>query len=293
MMPFPPFTAFFYGGLVNEGAVVNTLMLSYATMGVITLMWGLVGYSLAFAPSIASGVVGDLSLAASIFGNQARAIGAPTITEHTYMVFQVCRCARRVRVSALSAWCRARGRNSMRFVVSRFRTQSLSPSLCVAVFPIFAAHVRHHHRRHYLGRRRAEDQVSAGEVQRTLSFVRARARLLCWGVDLSQNFCEQLSLLCVVELFCELLSTVLLLSLSLLLRCCRFQWFLLFVAIWHVLVYCPLAHWIFYANGWLFTYGSIDFAGTYVRSRTTLRRFSAAALDVVSRRRSYLGLTVA
>ena len=84
-----PGLAFFYGGLVNEGSVVNTLMLSYGAMGVITLMWGLVGYSLSFAPSIASGVVGDLSLAASVFGNQVRAVGAPTITEHTYMVFQV------------------------------------------------------------------------------------------------------------------------------------------------------------------------------------------------------------
>ena len=83
-----PGLAFFYGGLVNEGSVVNTMMLSYGCMGVITMMWGLVGYSLAFAPSIPSGVVGDLSLAASIFGDQIRYPGPPTynITEHVFMV---------------------------------------------------------------------------------------------------------------------------------------------------------------------------------------------------------------
>ena len=29
-------------------------------------------------------------------------------------------------------------------------------------------------------------------------------------------------------------------------------------------MYCPLAHWIFYVNGWLFTYGALDFAGGMV-----------------------------
>lgn len=31
---------FFYGGFVSEKAVVNTIMLSFGTMGVITVLWG-------------------------------------------------------------------------------------------------------------------------------------------------------------------------------------------------------------------------------------------------------------
>lgn len=39
---------------------------------------------------------------------------------------------------------------------------------------------------------------------------------------------------------------------------------MIFTAIWHLLIYCPLAHWIFYNEGWLFTYGLLDFAGGMV-----------------------------
>jgi hypothetical protein len=34
----------------------------------------------------------------------------------------------------------------------------------------------------------------------------------------------------------------------------------LFIAIWHILVYVPLAHWIFYPGGWLAKRGVLDFA---------------------------------
>ena len=37
-----------------------------------------------------------------------------------------------------------------------------------------------------------------------------------------------------------------------------------FVSVWHIFVYCPLAHWIFYTGGWLAQYGAIDFAGGMV-----------------------------
>lgn len=34
----------------------------------------------------------------------------------------------------------------------------------------------------------------------------------------------------------------------------------LFIAIWHLIVYTPLAHWIFYPGGWLAKRGVLDFA---------------------------------
>ncbi len=42
----------------------------------------------------------------------------------------------------------------------------------------------------------------------------------------------------------------------------KYVWFMLFIALWHLLVYCPLAHWIFFYDGWLFKMGVLDFAGT-------------------------------
>ena len=41
----------------------------------------------------------------------------------------------------------------------------------------------------------------------------------------------------------------------------RFSAYLLFVLAWTTLVYDPLAHWVWGANGWLHTLGALDFAG--------------------------------
>lgn len=41
----------------------------------------------------------------------------------------------------------------------------------------------------------------------------------------------------------------------------RFRTYLVFTVIWATVVYCPLAHWVWAADGWLFTRGVLDFAG--------------------------------
>src|SRR5512142_3236320 len=43
-----PGLAFFYGGLVRSKNALNTMMMSFAALGVVTLAWVGVGYSLAF-----------------------------------------------------------------------------------------------------------------------------------------------------------------------------------------------------------------------------------------------------
>ena len=45
-----PGLAFFYGGLVRSKNILNTMMMSFASLGVTSLVWVLAGYSLAFAP---------------------------------------------------------------------------------------------------------------------------------------------------------------------------------------------------------------------------------------------------
>ena len=45
-----PALGFFYGGLVRTKNILNTLMMSFASLGVVGVMWALIGYSLAFAP---------------------------------------------------------------------------------------------------------------------------------------------------------------------------------------------------------------------------------------------------
>jgi Amt family ammonium transporter len=41
----------------------------------------------------------------------------------------------------------------------------------------------------------------------------------------------------------------------------RFAAFVLFTILWSVLVYSPLAHWVWSVDGWLFKLGALDFAG--------------------------------
>lgn len=53
-----PGLAFFYGGMVRPKNVVSTLMQSFIAMAVVSLLWVVVGFSLAFGPSV-HGLVGD------------------------------------------------------------------------------------------------------------------------------------------------------------------------------------------------------------------------------------------
>lgn len=41
----------------------------------------------------------------------------------------------------------------------------------------------------------------------------------------------------------------------------KFKTFCVFIVLWVLLIYCPLAHWVWSDKGWLKTIGSIDFAG--------------------------------
>ena len=55
-----PGLAFFYGGLVRSRNVISTIMLSFMSMAVVSVVWVLWGYSVAFGEGNA--LVGDLSL---------------------------------------------------------------------------------------------------------------------------------------------------------------------------------------------------------------------------------------
>ncbi|MBS1149886.1 MAG: ammonium transporter [Myxococcaceae bacterium] len=41
----------------------------------------------------------------------------------------------------------------------------------------------------------------------------------------------------------------------------RFRSYVAFILIWSTVVYCPLAHWVWASDGWLFKLGVLDFAG--------------------------------
>ena len=53
-----PGLAFFYGGMVRAKSVLNMLMMSVTTMGIVGVLWVIVGYSIAFGDSI-GGFIGN------------------------------------------------------------------------------------------------------------------------------------------------------------------------------------------------------------------------------------------
>jgi Amt family ammonium transporter len=83
-----PGLALFYGGLVRKKNVLGTMMQSFVLMALITVMWALVGYSLAFGPG--SSVIGGFDF---VFlrgvGAAPDADYAATIPAQTFMIFQL------------------------------------------------------------------------------------------------------------------------------------------------------------------------------------------------------------
>lgn len=83
-----PGLALFYGGLVRKKNVLGTMMQSFAMMAVITVVWAVVGFSMAFGPG--SGFLGGFH---NIFlrgvGLQPDPDYAATIPLQTFMVYQL------------------------------------------------------------------------------------------------------------------------------------------------------------------------------------------------------------
>ena len=85
-----PGLSFFYGGMVRSKNVVSTMLQSFVTMGVISILWILVGFSLAFGDSI-HGLIGN---PATFFmftrvGAQTHPDLAPTIPLILFALFQM------------------------------------------------------------------------------------------------------------------------------------------------------------------------------------------------------------
>jgi len=62
VMIMTPGLAFFYGGLVSRKNVLAIMMQSYVSMGVSTILWVTVGYSLCFSGDV-GGIIGNLDMA--------------------------------------------------------------------------------------------------------------------------------------------------------------------------------------------------------------------------------------
>ncbi len=83
-----PGLALFYGGLVRKKNILGTMMQSFAMMGLVTVIWALVGYSLAFGHGNAF-IGGFDHLFLRGVGLTPNVNYAATIPEQTFMIYQL------------------------------------------------------------------------------------------------------------------------------------------------------------------------------------------------------------
>ncbi len=89
VMLMTPGLAFFYGGLVGRKNVLTIMMQSFASMGLTTVIWFAVGYSLCFSGG-AGGVIGNLDKAFlnGVSLNSPSPLN-PTIPEYVFIAYQM------------------------------------------------------------------------------------------------------------------------------------------------------------------------------------------------------------
>jgi Amt family ammonium transporter len=173
VMLMTPGLAMFYGGMVQRKNVLATIMQSFIVIGLISIEWMLVGYSMAFGPD-KGGIIGDLSwFALSGVGSAPFPGYAMTVPHQAFMIYQ------------------------MMFAV-------ITPALITGAF--------------------------------------------------AERF--------------------------------KFSTYLLFTLLWAIVVYNPVAHWMWGIGGWLKDLGALDFAGGTVVHLTAGVSAMAAAL-VVGKRKGY------
>ncbi|MGN6244605.1 MAG: ammonium transporter [Motilibacteraceae bacterium] len=88
-----PALALFYGGMVRSKSVLNMMMMSFGALGLITVLWVLYGYSLAFGNDVGGGLLGNLDFiglkglmqADPLGGVEGQAAGIPPLA---FVAFQ-------------------------------------------------------------------------------------------------------------------------------------------------------------------------------------------------------------
>jgi Amt family ammonium transporter len=163
-----PGLALFYGGLVRRKNVLSTIMHSFFGLAIVSVVWVLVGFSLAFAPDVnGMGLIGNLDFVGFMnVGLEPSTVYAVTIPFVLFAAFQLMFAA-------------------------------ITPALITGAF--------------------AERK--------------------------------------------------------------RFASFVLFTILWSIVVYSPIAHWVWASDGWLFKLGALDFAGgTVVHASSGLSALIVALL---------------
>ena len=94
-----PGLSFFYGGMVGARNVISTMLQSFIAMGVISVLWVVIGFSLCFGDDVAGlGIIGDPTTflmfnhvggAPYVTANTGQIVGGATIPLALFALFQM------------------------------------------------------------------------------------------------------------------------------------------------------------------------------------------------------------
>jgi ammonia channel protein AmtB len=89
-----PGLAFFYGGMIQPKNIISTMLQSFVAMGIVSIIWVLFGFSLAFGDSIGPEKYGFIGNPFTFFmfkgvGGNVNAALAPTIPLALFAIFQM------------------------------------------------------------------------------------------------------------------------------------------------------------------------------------------------------------
>jgi len=88
VMLMTPGLALFYGGMVRRKNLLSTMMMSFACLGLVGLLWVLYGYSLSFGTDHA-GIIGGFNfLGLMNVGQEPSSVYATTVPHLAFMIFQ-------------------------------------------------------------------------------------------------------------------------------------------------------------------------------------------------------------
>jgi Amt family ammonium transporter len=88
VMLMTPGLALFYGGMVRRKNILSTIMMSFACLGLIAILWVLYGYSLSFGTDHAGLIGGFNFLGLNNVGQEASAVYSTTTPHLAFMIFQ-------------------------------------------------------------------------------------------------------------------------------------------------------------------------------------------------------------
>ncbi len=85
-----PALALFYGGMVRAKSVLNMMMMSFAALALVSVLWVLYGYSMAFGDDVGLGLLGNPTEFLGLQGLMAPEAAVGTIPAMAFVAFRRC-----------------------------------------------------------------------------------------------------------------------------------------------------------------------------------------------------------